>query len=81
MRKMSLLAGPMVAVALGVLAGSAQAAPAVGGLKSDQAAASAVEKARCGWWNGRWRCWHSGYYYGPRRWWWRHHHRHHRHWW
>ena len=92
MRMTSLLAGPAVAIAIGLLAGSAQAAPAgnaLDGLKADPAVASAVEKTH--WRRHR----YYSYDYYPRNYdyprhryhrhygWWGHKHRWHRrhHWW
>ena len=81
MARMSLFAGPAVALAIGLFAGSAQAAPAggaLGGVEANPAAGNAVEKTawvrRCYWHRGHRHCrnvWVPG-----RRW---HHHRHHHH--
>jgi hypothetical protein len=84
MRMTSLLAAPAVAIAIGLLAGSAQAAPAgnaLGGLKADTAAAAEKVHWRrgCYWHRGHWHCgghrYHQGYWGHRHRW-----HRH-RHWW
>ena len=86
MTRLSLLAGPAVALAIGLFAGSAQAAPAGGALgdvKANPAAGSAVEKTywtrRCWWHRGHRRC--RSVWVSNRRWhghhhrWNRHHHR------
>jgi hypothetical protein len=85
MRKLSLLAAPAVALAIGVFAGSAQAAPAgsaLGGLKADPAATSPVEKTHwrrgCFWHRGHLHCRGDHYYHGG--WWWGHRHHRWHHW-
>ena len=84
MTRLSLLAGPAVALAIGLFAGSAQAAPAGGALgdvKANPAAGSAVEKT---YWT-RLCYWHRGYrhcrqvWVPNRRHWWGHGHHRHRH--
>ena len=79
MRIASLLAGPAVAVAIGLTAGSAQAAPAgggLGGLENDPAASSAAEKTywsrQCEWRYGHRHCWQV--WVQPNRWWGHRHH-------
>jgi len=79
MTRLSLLAGPAVALAIGLFAGSAQAAPAggaLGGVEANPAAGSAAEKTawvrRCHWHRGRRHC--RNVWVPNRR---GHHHRHH----
>ena len=84
MTRLSLLAGPAVALAIGLFAGSAQAAPAGGALgdvKANPAAGSAVETTswtrRCYWHRGHRHC--RQVWVPNRRLWWGHGHHRHRH--